>query len=593
MASILPFQVRGPLAEIAWRYAWTVPAVALLGLLGSALEGAGIGLLIPLLTTLLASNPVPIGEPIDSLVRLAGGFDPDVRLLAIAGTIMLLIVLKNVVVYLSSIFVAWIDGRASHDVRGALAARLLTIGYPFFLAQDPARLVNIIATESWRASDAIRAIFSAAASLGSVVVFVALLLLIDVRLTLLVIAGTVAIRLIQAQLTRRLGAIGRQLTEANAALADRMLLSVWAMRLIRIYGQEPREQRRFEAASDKVRRIIFGLSAHSAHVGPLQEILHAALFIALLVGSLLLGAGVPLAALITFLVVLQRLQPHLRTIEGARAELAASEGAVREVEWLLDPAGKPEPPFGTMPFGHLSEAIEFREVEFQYATRPEGVPALGSASFTIKAGRTTALIGPSGSGKSTIVNLICRLYEPTAGKILIDGRPLQEVDPAQWRRRIGLAGQDIELLDGSIAENIRFGAPDASDEEVREAVRVADAEGFIGQLPKGYDTEVGSRGISLSGGQRQRISLARALVRMPDLLILDEATSAIDNLSEASIINRIRSSGSRMTVIVISHRASTLASCEEGIVIEGGVVKEAGPLHSLTAYRDLVPARSG
>jgi subfamily B ATP-binding cassette protein MsbA len=326
-------------------------------------------------------------------------------------------------------------------------------------------------------------------------------------------------------------------------------------------------------------------------VSPVQEVLHATLFVALLVGTIIFEGGVPLPALIAFLVLLQRMQPHLRNLESARAEIAASEGSVREVEWLLDPAGKPEPASGALAIDAFESGIEFRNVEFRYATRPDAAPALVDASFSIRAGRSTAVIGASGAGKSTIVNLLCRLCEPTGGEILVNHTRLADIDPWQWRRKIGLAGQDIELLEGSIAENIAFGAPEATREEIEQAAHIADADGFISELPDGYETDVGSRGISLSGGQRQRISLARALVRRPELLILDEATNAVDALSEASIIKRLRDLGSHMTVVVISHRPSTLASCDDGIVLDAGVVKESGPLESLRAYRSMFSAR--
>ncbi|GJD50020.1 Heterocyst differentiation ATP-binding protein HepA [Methylobacterium crusticola] len=584
---MLPFNLHGPLAGIARRYAWTVPIVAVLGLAGSALEGIGIGLLIPLLVTLMAGDDMTLGGPLKVLATFANRFSPETRLVTLTATIFSLIVLKNVVVYVTNLFAAAVDGHASHRIRSALSAQLLSVAYPFLLAEDSARLLNVITTESWRASEAIRALFSAVAAVGSLAIFATLLLIVDWRLSLVVAGGMILIRLVRWRMFTALHALSRQMSDLNQVLHERMLLSVLAGRLIRVFGQEQREQARFDEASEAVRRIILQIDTRSARAGPVNEVLQAGLFAVLLLGAGLYASGVSVPVLVTFLVLLQRMQPHIAMLEGARVKLAASAGPVGEVEWLLD-AGRTAPATrGTRPFTRLEQAIRFENVELRYESRAPARPTLAQASFTIPAGQTTAILGASGSGKSTIVNLICRLLDPTSGAILVDGHPLASIDLASWRGRIGLAGQDIDLIEGTVAENIAYGAPDLSAAEIAEVARIADAHDFIRLLPHGYDTKVSGRGLNLSGGQRQRIGLARALARKPELLILDEATNAVDGLSETGIMTLIRTTGRRMTIIVVSHRASTLAACEAGVVIEDGVVVESGPLATLAAYRQM------
>ena len=501
-------------------------------------------------------------------------------------------ILKNLISFANTAFVAWVDGRAGHQIRSALSSRLLRTGYSFFAAVEPGRLINIITTESWRASEAIRAFFSGAASVGSLFIFGALLILVNWRLTLAVILGTFLIRLVHRWLSVKLGALSRQMSETNARLASRMLFAVLAMRLIRIYGQEAREQARFDDASEDMRRAMFRVDCQSAIMLPLQEVLQSTLFVALLLGTSLLDIGITAPALVAFLVILQRMQPHLRTLESARVTLAAAQGPVGQVEWLLDPTDKPALEGGTLPFPGLQRQIAFENVEFHYDPGRRGPPTLRRADFRIMAGRATAIIGTSGSGKSKTINLICRLYEPTSGTILIDGVPLADIDPWAWRCRIGLAGQDIELIEGTIAENIAYGLLDAGGDAIREAARLADADEFICSLPDGYATDVGSRGLNLSGGQRQRIGLARALARRPEILILDEATSAIDGPSEARIMNSIEEADWPMTRLIVSHRASTLSYCDDGLVVEAGTVTEGGKLRSLSAYRDMLASAS-
>ena len=409
-------------------------------------------------------------------------------------------------------------------------------------------------------------------------------------LTLIVALGTALIRLTHARLIRSLGPMSVEVSAVNRRLADRMLTSVLAMRLIRVFGQERREEERFAEASEAMRRAMLRIEKASAQVSPMQEILQTLLFIAVLVGGTLSG-GVAVPVLVTFLVLLQRMQPHLRSFESARISVASAKGPLNEVEWLLDPAGKPAAPTGWRPVAGLDRGVSFRNVGFQYGAGPGAV--LEAASFDIRAGRATALIGPSGSGKSTIVNLLCRLLEPTSGAILIDGVDLSEINPAEWRAQISLAGQDIELVDGTVAENIAYGVPDLPQAEIEAAARAADADTFIQTLPQGYGSEVGSRGLSLSGGQRQRIGLARALARRPSLLILDEATNAVDSASEAAIMRLLREGRQGMTTVVISHRASTLACCDDGVVISGGRIAESGPLAGLAAYGGMSPVQDG
>jgi subfamily B ATP-binding cassette protein MsbA len=226
-------------------------------------------------------------------------------------------------------------------------------------------------------------------------------------------------------------------------------------------------------------------------------------------------------------------------------------------------------------------------VNFTYPNRAEAGPALCDLSFTIAKNVSTALIGRSGAGKTTIVNMLCRLLDPTSGRITVADVDLANIDPTTWRNRLGIAGQDIDLIEGSIADNIRYGVPDAPFEEIVHAARLADADSFIGELPNGYATRVGSRGLSLSAGQRQRIGLARALARKPEILILDEATNAVDGISEVAIMSLLRERSHDKTTIVVSHRQSTLACCEAGIVLEGGRVIESGALRSLAFYNKM------
>jgi ATP-binding cassette, subfamily B, bacterial MsbA len=574
-----------PLWAISRRYAWAVPVVALLSFLATTLEGLGIGVLVPLMGALLATQP---SEPTGlwaSITRLAGATDPNTRL-AIFGTVILgFVVLKSIVQVINTMFIAWVDGRAGNDIRAALSLQLFTVGFPFFLGEDRARLLNILSTEAWRVSHALRTRFMILVDAVSALVFAVLLLVINWKLTIVVAVGAIVIRTIQVNFVRRVQMMSDEVSSSNSRLAERMVRTIEAIRAIHIFNQEEREQQNFVAASEEVRRSLFRIEQHSAVAWSILEVALAILFIGLLVGAHL--AGTPFPILFAFMVVLYRFQPLIRGLSGANIALAATEASVREVEWLLNPAGKPAPPRGAILFSRLSGPITFDKVSFSYGSGGTA-PAIHCLSFTLNYGRTTALIGRSGSGKSTVVALLCRLLEPNEGRILVGGIPLNDLDPPSWRARLGLAGQDVDLIDGTIRENIEYGDPGADLSAIVEAARLADIHEFIDGLPDGYNARVGTRGLGLSGGQRQRVGLARAFLRRPDVLILDEATNAIDGLSEAAILSLIRNSGWKPTTLVVSHHASTLAFCDDGIVIDRGTLVESGPLRELAASRQML-----
>jgi ATP-binding cassette subfamily B protein len=237
--------------------------------------------------------------------------------------------------------------------------------------------------------------------------------------------------------------------------------------------------------------------------------------------------------------------------------------------------------------------VELRNVHFVYPTRPD-VSALNGVSFSLAKGETVALVGPSGAGKSTILSLILRFYDAQRGQVLVDGLPVDQVDPHALRARLALVPQETALLDDTVLENIRYGRTDASIEAVRRAAIAAHADAFVRALPDGYDTRLGERGTTLSGGQRQRIALARALVRRPRLLLLDDATSSLDPTTEALILTGLGSELAGVTTVIVASRPSTIALADEVVFLADGRVVAQGRHDDLfariPAYRHLAEA---
>jgi subfamily B ATP-binding cassette protein MsbA len=222
----------------------------------------------------------------------------------------------------------------------------------------------------------------------------------------------------------------------------------------------------------------------------------------------------------------------------------------------------------------LKGAIFFRDVSFRY--EKESPPALDGLTFTIPAGKMTAVVGGSGAGKSTLAHLLCRFYDPSEGSIQVDETPLAKLDLDRWREHVALASQDMHLFSTSVRENIGMGRQSATSADIVAAAVRAQADDFIHQLPDRYDTPVGERGIRLSGGQRQRIAIARALVRNADLLILDEATNALDSLTEQALMRSVLELRRNQTIVVIAHRLSTVLEADCVIVMDQGRIVESG-----------------
>jgi subfamily B ATP-binding cassette protein MsbA len=287
------------------------------------------------------------------------------------------------------------------------------------------------------------------------------------------------------------------------------------------------------------------------------------------------------AVLLTYLFILFRSLPLLSNLNGARSRFAHAYAGVDVVRDFLNLKNKPFMGNGTVPFTGLQQSIEFQAVHFTYPGNEQ--PVLQGIDLSVPRGTTLALVGGSGAGKSTLADLVPRFYDPTKGKILLDGRDLREFDLKTLRQRMGIVSQDTFLFNTSVKDNIAYARPEATDEEIFTAVKRAHADEFIRDLPQGFDTKIGDRGVLLSGGQRQRISIARALLQDPDILILDEATSALDTVSERLVQAAIDELSRDRTTIVIAHRLSTVHQADQIAVLDQGKVAEVGTHDQLLA----------
>lgn len=545
-----------------------LPLVLVIGLAAAALEGLGIGLVIPLLAVVTQSGDLGASGLATWLRGFAADLEPSVRVGIIALAMFALISLKNILAFGNSALTAYICGQAGHKIRTELSRRLLTVDYQFMRDQEPGRLMNILSAESWRAADAVNASLGLLVNATAAVILYGFLLALSWPLALIITLALAVMLLVHGFLAGRLQAPSRLVSATSGKLTARMLDVIHAAQLIRLFNQQSREQSRFDAASDAVRTGVLRLHVRSALLVPLSEILFASVFLTIIVSAWGWGFSFPLVA--TFMVLLYRLQPYVRNLQVLWGQVWGMTGALEAVDWLLQANRRSPAPTGMQRPAQLSTSIAFDRVTFAYADGARASEALRQASFHIPARKATGFIGRSGAGKSTIVQLLTRLVEPSDGAILVDDVPLRDIDPAYWRSRIAVASQDLDLVNASVFDNIAYGVPDATPPDVERAARLAEAHDFIIALPEGYGTLIGAGGTRLSAGERQRVALARALLCEPDILVLDEATNAVDGVSEEAILETIKRRSGRCTTLLISHHHRTISVCDRVVILDDG-----------------------
>jgi ATP-binding cassette, subfamily B, bacterial MsbA len=578
---ILPLLKREP---------WALPVVSILGILASLFEGFGIGLFIPLLQSLEkgASSAGSSNIIIDSLSSLFTQVSPEIRLPFIALCIFVAIALKNVLAYANAVLLAWLGGQITHRLRLSVYQQLLDIS-PSYLDRTPqGKILNLIDVEIYRVNDALISLVDIITTACTVLVFGTILLSTNWKLTLLIFVLLLLLSWSFQSIKNKVSVISQQRSKATEKVTVRMLESLSGIKVIHSFTRESYEQERFAHASDDARLSYFKIYAYSRLIGPLSELISTgilAIILMLATTSLLQTQAASLPVLLTFIFILYRLQPQVKQLENARVGLVSYANSIHEVLSFTDRTDKPYISSGVVPFKRLEERIYFDDVTFRYAASEK--PVFTNLSLSIPKGKTTALVGPSGAGKTTLIKLLSRFYEVTSGNIYVDDHPLTSLDTSSWRSKISVVTQDVFLFSTTIGENIAYGCPDATQAQVIEASKQANAHEFISQLPQGYDTQVGDRGMRLSGGQQQRIAIARAIVRDPEILILDEATSALDSVSERLIQEALERLKENRTVIVIAHRLSTIEDADQIVVLEQGKVIEQGNLSYLLGLKGL------
>jgi ATP-binding cassette subfamily B protein len=472
------------------------------------------------------------------------------------------------------------------DLRRDVFVHLASLSPSFFDTAHSGELVSRLTADTTQIKSAVGA--SVSIALRNFVLFVgasAMMVITSPKLSGFVLAVIPLIVLPLVGFGRRVQKLSRGAQDTLADASAYASELIGAMRILQAFTNEPLAEARFGAEVDRAYRAARSATGARAWLTAIVIFLVFASVVAILwVGShdVLVGQ-ISAGTLGQFILYAAFAAGALGQLSEVWGEISQASGAAERLFELLrvrpeiaapaSPRALPVPPRGD---------VVFEEVRFAYPTRPQ-VFAVDDVSFTVRAGEKVAVVGPSGAGKSTLFHLLLRFYDPASGSIALDGVPVREADPRDVRARIALVPQDPVVFAASARENIRFGRPDASDAEVARAAELAHASEFIARLPRGFDTELGERGVTLSGGQRQRIAIARAILRDAPLLLLDEATSSLDAESEILVQTALEELMRHRTTLVIAHRLATVLSCDRILVMENGRVVEQGTHAELAA----------
>lgn len=503
------------------------------------------------------------------------GQEESFRLIVLFALVMLAIILVKVVfMYAREYSMASVQQKILMRFRIDLFDSVLAFPVRYFDQQKTGRIMSRITNDVNALEQSLNAMVELSQNTIYALVFAIALFYTNWQLTLF----TIAVFAISGTISRRFGdrirSFSKEFTNTLAEISAFLQEKISAIRIVKSFTREEHERKMFRKKVESNYHFSMKIARTLALLSPTNEVFNTAVTALLVIFTayFFMTGTMTIEMMIRFLILMTFLAKPVKALGEGIARIQktlVSAGLIfemldREKEEVASPQGKHVITRGD---------VEFRDVRFSYNGESE---ALKGISFRVNAGEKVAIVGPSGSGKTTLINLIPRFYEPTSGMILVDGVDTRTIPLGDLRAQIAIVPQEVMLFAGTIADNIRYGRLDATDDEVVEAARAANAHVFIEKLEHGYNTEVGERGIQLSGGQRQRIAIARALLRNPRILLLDEATSALDSESELMVKEALDRLMQGRTSFIIAHRLSTVYGCDRILVLEAGMLVEEG-----------------
>ena len=570
------------------RYRRYIAVLVVLGFFGAIVEGIGINAAIPLISFLISG-----GAPTDVISRTVEAvfhfFHVPFTFRYLLGFIVALFIVRAVTMVAFGYVRGWISSNFLSTKSKNLLHRTFSASWPFLLRQKLGHVQYTLTREIQNVGSLLEGLGQVIQSFTGFFMYLMVALNISPTVTLSALTAGAALLLLARPFVKRMHRSVAEIAYTEKQLSHFLGEHVLGMKVIKAAGAESvaysYSKNLFNRMRDLSLRLVLVRSLSTSFFQPF-----AIFFVIVLFAVTYDTPGFNFVAFAATLYLIQKIFVYLESGQNSFNSIVALLPYARSLEEfgrLLD-EHKEAVEAGTDPFV-FEKSLQFNNVSLTYQRADA---ALKKVSFTLRRGQTVGLIGPSGAGKTTVADLLLRLFEPTSGELLLDGKPLSRVSLGEWRKRIGYVAQDAFLLNGTIRENIRFYS-ELSGEDVVAAAKQANIYDFIMTLPEQFDTMVGDRGVMLSGGQRQRVVLARAIARRPALLILDEATSALDSESERLIQEAIAKLHGSVTVFIIAHRLSTIEHADTILVLKDGVIAEQGSPAQLRKNPDSYFVRHG
>lgn len=564
-------------------FPWIAILAIVFPIFAAAFEGFGLGFLLGFLQNLVSPNAAPFQTGIHWFDIWVLGINTSKmsRLYRVSALILATTWIRAGFNYLTYIYMEVAQFKLVDRLNKRIFEQLQAVSLSYFGKKNSGEIINSLTTEINKLKQ-ILGLGAYIITQGLVLlVYVVVLLQISWQLSIISVLLFSLLAVGLAKLSLWVREPSFEVSKANGQFTSIAIEFIGGIRTVQAFSTQDFERRQFYQASSKVVKA----STKTVIIGVVVRPLAEGLATTILVGMIILAMTVfvpngtlQVASLLTFVFVLFRLIPALYSINGNLAQISSFQGSLENIKELLKRENKPYLENGTVQFSGWKRAIEFRSVDFGYDASDL---VLHNITLTIEKGQTVALVGASGAGKTTLADLIPRFYDPTQGKVLIDGVDLREFEIDSVRRKMAIVSQDTFIFNTSVHNNIAYGTEEADKEAILKAARLANALEFIQEMPEGFDTQLGDRGVRLSGGQRQRIAIARALLRDPEILIMDEATSALDSVSERLIQESLEKLSVGRTVIAIAHRLSTIVRADKVVVLEQGRIVEQGGYQEL------------